>query len=47
MKSESVFLRAGDSALNGLQQIAGNDPTPEFVMLLGEEYDRLLEMLGD
>jgi DNA-directed RNA polymerase specialized sigma24 family protein len=45
----------GDSALEdptasssqGWEQIAGNEPTPEFAAQAAEEYRRLLDQLGD
>jgi DNA-directed RNA polymerase specialized sigma24 family protein len=30
-----------------LEQIAGHEPTPEFAAMVAEEYERLLERLGD
>jgi len=31
----------------GIEQVIGNEPTPEFAALVTEEYNRLLESLGD
>jgi DNA-directed RNA polymerase specialized sigma24 family protein len=31
----------------GLDQVIGREPTPEFEAQMGEEFDRLLERLGD
>jgi DNA-directed RNA polymerase specialized sigma24 family protein len=44
---ESVFQRAGDSAFDGIGNVLGNTPTPEFAMSVAENCDVLLEQLGD
>jgi DNA-directed RNA polymerase specialized sigma24 family protein len=36
-----------DLTREGLEAIGGNEPTPELAAQLAEEYDRLMEQLGD
>jgi DNA-directed RNA polymerase specialized sigma24 family protein len=36
-----------ESSADGLHQVAGREPTPEFAAEVAEEYQRLLERLGD
>jgi DNA-directed RNA polymerase specialized sigma24 family protein len=43
-KAESPF---DPSSAPGLDMIAGDEPTPEFAAMVAEEYQRLLEALGD
>jgi hypothetical protein len=38
------FTRAGPAAL---EQVVGREPTPEFAAALAEEFQRLLDRLGD
>jgi DNA-directed RNA polymerase specialized sigma24 family protein len=51
---EEAALRghASDALLDpssalGLEMMAGDEPTPEFAMIVAEEYERLLDALGD
>ena len=36
-----------DSVINGLDGLAGAEPTPEFAAMVAEGFSRLLEMLND
>jgi DNA-directed RNA polymerase specialized sigma24 family protein len=48
VQGESAFLRTDSSADDaGLQELAGSEPTPEFLAQLAEEHQRLLGMLRD
>jgi DNA-directed RNA polymerase specialized sigma24 family protein len=48
LRGESVFDAApGSSQHVGIGQVAGDEPTPEFAASLAEEYERLLNQLGD
>jgi DNA-directed RNA polymerase specialized sigma24 family protein len=38
---------ADEAALNGIDQVMGREPTPEFAALVAEEYRRLLDRLDD
>lgn len=46
VRGESV-LRGGDSEFEGLQQVIGQEPTPEIAAMLRDELDQRLEMLDD
>jgi DNA-directed RNA polymerase specialized sigma24 family protein len=39
--------RAPEAAQEELQQVIGREPTPEFALLLAEEWQRLLDLLND
>jgi DNA-directed RNA polymerase specialized sigma24 family protein len=47
VRGESVFLRSGGSQRDGIDQIVGREPTPAFAAELTEEFQRLLQRLGD
>ncbi len=48
VRGESVFLQAGgDDQDIGIEQVLGNEPTPELANMVAEECQRLLEVLGD
>ena len=48
VRGESVFLNAAtSSSIGGIDQIAVQEPTPEFLMMMNEEHARLLELLPD
>jgi RNA polymerase sigma factor (sigma-70 family) len=46
MRGESAFMTA-DEEQRGIDQVAGAEPSPEFVVQLTDEYRHLLELLGD
>jgi DNA-directed RNA polymerase specialized sigma24 family protein len=37
----------GDGAVEGLDRVIGDEPTPEFAAMVAEQYGRLLDALGD
>ena len=45
--AESTLNHPGDSVPVGLDQLAGNEPTPAFAVQVAEEYRLLLNRLGD
>jgi RNA polymerase sigma factor (sigma-70 family) len=48
VRGESVFLDGGaDSNTAGLEQIVGDDPTPEFAAQVTEQFTLLLERLDE
>ena len=48
VRGESVFLQRGHGdADRGLEQVLAQEPAPELAVLVSEEYERLLEQLGD
>ncbi len=48
VRGESVFLRkSGEQASPGLQQFSDNIPTPQMMVIIEEEGQRLLEALED
>jgi DNA-directed RNA polymerase specialized sigma24 family protein len=48
VRGESVFAKAGsETGQFGLDQFVEDEPTPEFLALLAEEHQRLLERLPD
>jgi DNA-directed RNA polymerase specialized sigma24 family protein len=48
VKGESAFHPLDSSAVRtGLEQMMGQEPTPEFAIQLAEESQRLLDRLGD
>ena len=36
-----------DEPLGGLEQVVGSEPSPEFALMIADEYRRLLHALGD
>lgn len=45
---EAALAAPGDDeAGSGLAAVVGDEPTPEFAAMVAEEYQRLLEILGD
>ena len=44
---ESALLDPAGSADAGIDQVVGDEPTPEFAAQVAEECQRLLDMLGD
>lgn len=46
VRGESVFIRV-DDANAGLHQFLGGEPTPEFVAEMEEQFESLLNQLGD
>lgn len=47
VRGESAFLGAEASEHHGIDQIVGREPTPAFAAELTEEFQRLLDRLGD
>jgi DNA-directed RNA polymerase specialized sigma24 family protein len=47
LRGESVFAGQDDDMSNGIQQIVGAEPTPEFAAQVAEEHRRLLAMLDE
>lgn len=47
VRGESVFLTPDDLSRVGIDQVIGSEPTPEFVSILAEEFDELLQRLDD
>ena len=48
VRGDSVFAASdSDSGANGLDQVAGDDPTPELAAQMAEEFQRLLDRLGN
>jgi RNA polymerase sigma factor (sigma-70 family) len=48
VRGDSVFEAAnGDSGANGPAQIEGHDPTPDVAAQMAEEFQHLLNRLGD
>jgi DNA-directed RNA polymerase specialized sigma24 family protein len=48
VRGDSAFLALEDDpAVRGIQQVVGNEPTPEFAALTAEECQRLLDSLHD
>ena len=47
VRGESVFLAAEGREHYGIDQIVGKEPTPAFAAELTEEFQRLLDRLGD
>jgi RNA polymerase sigma factor (sigma-70 family) len=48
VKGESVFMSAaGQDGPTGLQEMLGQEPTPDFAAEIAEECERLLDKLGD
>ena len=49
VRGESAFDQGSEDAsgASGLEQIIGNEPTPEFAAQVAEEYQGLLARLGD
>jgi RNA polymerase sigma factor (sigma-70 family) len=47
VRGDSALLDLADSAGAGLDTIVGNEPTPEILTIMAEEYQRLLDLLDD
>ncbi len=48
VQGESAFLKAGAGEEEaGLEQVVGREPSPAFAVQVAEEFQRLLERLGD
>jgi DNA-directed RNA polymerase specialized sigma24 family protein len=47
VEGESALTGAGDSSPPGLEQVVGDEPTPDFAAQVGEQCQRLLDQLGD
>ncbi len=48
LRGESVFRGEDDPDLGiGIQQVIGDEPTPDFAVQLAEEHQRLLSLLDD
>src|SRR5262245_52875278 len=47
VEGESAFPGAGDSSPPGLDQVVGDEPTPEFAAQVAEQCQQLLDQLGD
>ncbi|MFH1268991.1 MAG: ECF-type sigma factor [Planctomycetota bacterium] len=48
LRGESVFLDKTASTVRvGIEQVAAPEPTPEFAALVGETFERLLDLLAD
>jgi RNA polymerase sigma factor (sigma-70 family) len=48
VRGESIFLVLEDSVgAGGIEQVMGREPTPEFAAQVGEQFEFLLDSLGD
>src|SRR5262245_56084849 len=47
VESESALPGEGDSSPPGLEQVVGDEPTPDFAAQVAEQCQRLLDQLGD
>lgn len=47
IRGESVFAADSSSPAAGIDQVAADDPSPEFACQLTEEYRHLLQLLDD
>ncbi len=47
VRGESIFGSKSLSAAEGLQQLIGGEPTPELLVQISEEHDRLMMTLDD
>ena len=47
LQGESRILPGGEFDGAAIEQVVGDDPTPEFAAQVAEEYERLLDLLGD
>ena len=47
LRGESAFLDPAGSGQDGIEEVVGDEPTPEFANQVAEECQRLLEKLGD
>lgn len=43
----AMMKRDSDDDRRGIDQVVGNEPTPEFAVQIAEEYGNLLQLLGD
>ena len=46
-ESQCDAAEAGESGSGGMERFADVEPTPDFVAEMAEQYDRLLDILGD
>jgi RNA polymerase sigma factor (sigma-70 family) len=47
LQGESRILPGGEFDGAAIDQVVGDEPTPEFAAQVAEEYERLLDLLGD
>jgi DNA-directed RNA polymerase specialized sigma24 family protein len=47
LRGESALLDPADPGNGGIEQVVGDEPTPEFAAEVAEECQRLLDKLGD
>lgn len=47
VRGESAFKDAAASGTRGIEQVVGAEPTPDFALELVEQFQRLLDGLGD
>ena len=47
VRDESAFLASDSSSINGIDQVIGDEPTPEFLAIMSEDFDQLLNRLND
>lgn len=45
VRGESVFFRPNNPDRRGIEEVAGPEPTPDFVVAVAEQSDRLLDRL--
>jgi DNA-directed RNA polymerase specialized sigma24 family protein len=47
LRGESALLDPAEPGNGGIEQVVGNEPTPEFAAQVADECQRLLDLLGD
>lgn len=47
VRGESVFMSGKSASAVGIDRVIGEEPTPEFVAILSEEFHHLLDLLND
>ncbi len=47
VRGESMFQNTSENAAAGLDQFLGEDPDPEFLMMMDEQYHKLIDKLPD
>jgi DNA-directed RNA polymerase specialized sigma24 family protein len=47
VRGDSALLDPNDPAAGGIEQVVGDEPSPDFVAQVAEECQRLLDKLGD
>jgi DNA-directed RNA polymerase specialized sigma24 family protein len=47
VRGESALLDPADPSNGGIEQVVGDEPTPQLVMAMAEQCQRLLDKLGD